>query len=220
MYEDSKWNIDRGLEAVWLNVTIRSQSTSLGCLYRPPDSTTVFDALYSLFNKVWVKRKNVILLGDFNSNMPSDNDQELSQAGKKLQRILSSFRYSNVIKHPTRVTENSKSLIDLIIVSPNLHTSHTMAGSIDLDISDRDLMYAVFSVIRSKPKPKIISVKNHKSPDVYKLKEDLDKAPWHIISAVEDIEDSVYSWENMFKDILGNHIKCRKAKVRFQCPSH
>ena len=95
-----------------------------------------------------------------------------------------------------------------------------MAGSIDLDISDRDLMYAVFSVIRSKPKPKIISVKNHKSSDVDKLKEDLDKAPWHIISAVEDIEDSVYSWENMFKDILGNHIKCRKAKVRFQCPSH
>lgn len=89
-----------------------------------------------------------------------------------------------------------------------------MAGSIDLGSSDHHLVYAVFSVIRSKPKPKIISVKNQKSLDVDKLKGDLDKAPWHIINTVEDIEDSGYLWENMFKDILGNRIKCRKAKVR------
>lgn len=67
-----------------------------------------------------------------------------------------------------------------------------MAGSIDLGSSDHHLVYAVFSVIRSKPKPKIISVKNQKSLDVDKLKGDLDKAPWHIINTVEDIEDWLF----------------------------
>ena len=36
IFEDLKWNIHQDFEAVWLNITIRSQSTLLGCLYRPP----------------------------------------------------------------------------------------------------------------------------------------------------------------------------------------
>lgn len=46
------------------------------------------------------------------------------------------------------------------------------------------------------------------------MKGDLDKVLWYIINIVEDIEDSGYLWENIFKDILGNYIKCRKVKVR------
>ena len=37
VYEDLKWNTDQELEAVWLHLTIRSHSTLIGCLYRPPD---------------------------------------------------------------------------------------------------------------------------------------------------------------------------------------
>lgn len=106
-YEDFKWDVEHDLEALWLNVTIRSQSTLLGCLYRPPNPTTFCDALHSLLNKIWVKRKNVILLGDFNSNMSSDNDQELSQAGKRLYRgyleVLDTQMSSNIQQELLRI---------------------------------------------------------------------------------------------------------------------
>ena len=69
IFEDLKWNIHQDFEAVWLNITIRSQSTLLGCLYRPPKSTMFYSDLHDLLNKIWVKRKNVILLGDFNCNV-------------------------------------------------------------------------------------------------------------------------------------------------------
>ena len=134
VYEDLKWNVDQELEAVCLNITIRSQSTLIGCLYRPSKSTTFFNFLHALLNRIWIKRKNVILLGDFNSNLISDSHsaQDSSQAGKRLKSILGSFGYSNLTESPTRVTANSKSLIDLIIVSPNHRTSNIVAGSLDL----------------------------------------------------------------------------------------
>ena len=42
------------------------------------------------------------------------------------------------------------------------------------------------------------------------------RAPWHIIGALEDINDSVFLWESMFKSILDNHIKKRIVKFRYR----
>ncbi|PFX30359.1 hypothetical protein AWC38_SpisGene4831 [Stylophora pistillata] len=131
-----------------------------------------------------------------------------------MKRILRRFGYFNVIESPTRITASSKSLIDLIIVSPNLQASNVLAGSIDLGISDRHLIFAAFSTRRSNSKPKLITVRNYKDMDNEKLQSTLEEAPWHIVSAVEDVEDSVYLWETMFKDIIESNIKRRNVKVR------
>ena len=72
VYEDLKWNSDQEQEAVWLTITVRSHSTVIGCLYRPPKSTTFFNSLHGLLHRIWIKRKNVILLGVLNSNLTSD----------------------------------------------------------------------------------------------------------------------------------------------------
>lgn len=215
--ENLKWDIHQDLEAVWINITIRSQSTLLGCLYRPPKSITFYDDLHDLLNKIWIKRKNVILLGDFNCNLlanTADTDQDAPYDCNRMKRILRRFGYVNVIESPTRITANSKSLIDLIIVSPNLHASNVLAGSIDLGISDHHLIFAAFSTRRSNSKPKLITVRNYKDMDNEKFQRSLEEAPWHIVSAVEDVEDSVYLWETMFKDIIESNIKRRNVKVR------
>ena len=60
----------------------------------------------------------------------------------------------------------------------------------------------------------MFSVRNYKSLEIDKLQKDLDEAPWHIVSAVEEIQDSVYIWETIFKEILETHIKRRKVKAR------
>lgn len=140
VHQDLKWDI-KDLEAVWINVTMRSQSALIGCLYRPPKDMAFFSSLQGLLNKIWVKRKNVVLIGDVNSNLlPAPNqDQDLSLCGTKPQRILNIFGYLNVIKSPTRITKNSTTLLDLVITSPNLNC--LKSGSIDLGISDHHLVY-------------------------------------------------------------------------------
>ena len=195
---------------------MRSQSTLIGCLYQPPKDMTFFSSLQGLLNKIWVKRKNVVLNGDLNSNLipatNQDQDQDFSLCGTKLQRILNIFGYLNVIKSPTRITKNSTSLLDLVIASTNLIC--LKSGSIDLGISDHHLVYGVFVLTKSKPTSKIAFVKDYKSFDLNELKADIARAPWHVIGALEDIDDSLFLWESMFKSILDNHIKKRMVKIR------
>ena len=180
------------LDAVWINVTLRSQSSLIGCLYRPPIDMTFFSSLQGLLNEIWVKRKNVVLIGDLNSNLlpASNQDQDLSLCGTKLQRILNIFGYLNVIKSPTRITKNSTSLLDLVITNPYLNC--LKSGSLDLGISDHHLVYGVFALTKSKLKAKIAFVEDYKSLDLNELKADMARAPWHVIGALEDIDDGVF----------------------------
>ena len=143
----------------------------------------------------------------FTSKLLEDTDQDVRFDCNRMKRILRRFGYSNIIESPTRITANSKSLIDLIIVSPNLQASNVLAGSIDLGISDHHLIYAAFSTRRSNLKPKFITVRNYKDLYNEKPQRELEEAPWHIVSAVEDVEDSVGLWETMFKDIIESNIK-------------
>lgn len=68
IFEDLKWNIYQDFEVVWINIIIRLQFILFGCLYCLFKLVMFYNDLYDLFNKIWVKRKNVILLGDFNCN--------------------------------------------------------------------------------------------------------------------------------------------------------
>ena len=87
-----------------------------------------------------------------------------------------------------------------------MQASNVLAGSIDLGISDHQLIYAAFSTRKSNVKPKFNTVRNYKDLDKEKLQRNLEEAPWDIVSTVEDVEDSVYSWETMFKDIVESNI--------------
>ena len=102
IHHDLKWDVQE-LEVVWINITMRSQSTLIGCSYRPPkDMAFFFYSFQRFLNKIWVTRKNVLLMGDFNSYLLSElnQEQDLSLCGTKLQRMLTTFGYSNVIKSP------------------------------------------------------------------------------------------------------------------------
>lgn len=89
-----------------------------------------------------MKRKNVILAGDFNCDMTPSLDSNESHFGKCFKRILCSYGLKNIIDSPTSITLDSKSLIDLKVTSQSAKIQ--ISGSIDLGISDHHLIYAVF----------------------------------------------------------------------------
>ncbi|XP_020617900.1 uncharacterized protein LOC110055830 [Orbicella faveolata] len=113
---------------------------------------------------------------------------------------------------PTRITADSKSLIDLVITSQpsKIQTS----GSIDLGISDHHLIFAVFKVARSNPKPKVISTRNYKLLDTKIDRSDFHQAPWHITGLFDDIDDSVDAWQYLYNEILHHHLPRRDVRIR------
>lgn len=46
------------------------------------------------------------------------------------------------------------------------------------------------------------------------FKYDLETAPWWVCSVFDDVDDIAWAWESMYKDILGDYVFCRDAKIR------
>lgn len=62
--------------------------------------------------------KNLVIVGDLNADVSNANSTATSNPmGKKLLTILNTHGCKNVISNPTRVTQTTKSTIDLAIVN-------------------------------------------------------------------------------------------------------
>ena len=88
---------------------VRGKSFLVGNMYRPPDSKIEYnDRFEDFIDIVLNEEKEFILLGDFNKNMlNNDTDREWGN-------FTTSLGLTQLISEPTRVTNESKTLIDHI----------------------------------------------------------------------------------------------------------
>jgi hypothetical protein len=84
--------------------------------------------LEKLINKVQLKGKQLILCGDWNVNFLHDNVQL-----QALQSLLQAHNLSNVVTTPTRITKNTSSLIDFMIL--NIQLSDNLIKVMDVGYS-------------------------------------------------------------------------------------
>ena len=154
-------------------------------------------------------RRNVVIAGDFNSDMLSRSGN-----GTKLKRIFQSFNFCNIIKAPTRTSEHSNSLLDLILT--NNISKVSSSAVIDYCIADHKFTYVVYKLKTRNPKPDVKYVQNFKNvmKNPNDLKHDLESAPWWVCSTFDDIDDITWAWDCMYNDIVKSHVTLRKAKVR------
>ena len=79
--------------------------------YRPPNSPAIaFTAFHDIIDKIDAENGELYLLGDINCDVSSESPDCNTT---NLLNICSIFNLSQVISEPTRITNTSKSLIDL-----------------------------------------------------------------------------------------------------------
>lgn len=157
----------------------------------------------------------MLLVGDLNSDYFRSYVGVKSHTGRKLQDILQQFNYSvmNDKNQPTRLTSDTKTLIDLVITS----TPEIIKGTInttELGISDHKLVLAtVWSKIK-RPPPKIVRAHTFKRFDQAAFVKDIENAPWSVCSVFDDPDDCYWAWSHMFNDICQVHLPHREVKIR------
>lgn len=119
-----------GLEAVWVELRIKSKQILIGGIYRPPDSNdNYFNLLLeSMDRAVNTNIIDIIILGDFNLNI-------LHNANSKVNELMTLYSLSQLITEPTYYTENSSSLIDLVFVRNK--SNILFSGVADTFLSDQ-----------------------------------------------------------------------------------
>jgi len=136
-------------ESIWAELIIRSQKLLVACVYRPPKQKSFLQHFEPILDRFF-HRTNVILLGDFNIDL--DDRNETAQKFDFV-RILSRFNLKNLIKNHTRITDRSRTLIDLAI-TPN-SAKVISSGSYDTAISDHNLIFLTFNIFVKKAQTKL-----------------------------------------------------------------
>ena len=85
----------------------------MGVFYRPPNQnhSSFIANLESLLNALPIDENEAIIMGDFNFDF--GKKASLSSTTKTFQRLMRFFGLQQIIKKPTRITEYSRTLIDL-----------------------------------------------------------------------------------------------------------
>ncbi|KAF7211598.1 leucine-rich repeat extensin-like protein 1 [Nothobranchius furzeri] len=107
-----EWPSHINLECVGVEISL-SETTSfiVVCVYRKPTAYNYFyDQLNLLLNHCG-KTKEIILLGDFNIKW------DIKKEHSNLKQITDYFNLTQIIKNPTRITNQSETLIDLLFTN-------------------------------------------------------------------------------------------------------
>ena len=207
---------ESGLHILWLKIQIRNLKSFWICtVYRPPNTSIncLDNELSNSLVEALSFNKPIFILGDLNCNMLNANDP-LCQA---LTTFRLAFNLSQLVHQPTRVTETSKSLIDILLVSNKNLVIETKV--IPVSISDYDLIYATLKLKKERSKPVYVPVRSFKHYNTEAFLKDMLQVPWPVIDTFDNVEDSLDTFNLLFNEVLDNHAPTRNIKVRNRhCP--
>ena len=199
---------DNAVEALWIEVRTVNRVVLVCNVYRPPDAPAVwFDDFASMMERAAGERAERIVLGDFNCNMLKRDGIALKLEGATLE-----YGLVQVMNCPTRVTETSESMIDLMFTSePEVLRS---VGCEEVGLSDHGLIYGILDTSVQKQQQCLRLIRCLRKCDVEALLSDLDTAPWSVMDSFEDIDSRWEYWKSLFEQIVASHIPMRKVRVR------
>ena len=197
----------KGIECIWIELVLKHKHILFGLFYRPPNSDSVYYSTIedSIHLAVDTGVSDIIVTGDFNFNMLNP------QTARKISSFCDQFSFHQMIKDPTHFTENSSSLIDLVLVSDENHVIHCGVGDPFLQ---QELRYhcPVFGVFNfSKPKRK--SFKRHiwryHQGDYNLLRQRAATTDW---TALQDPDINVYA-KNILNELVSITETCIPNKT-------
>ena len=160
-------------EAIWVDIVFHSQRLALSVMYRPPKNLFFYESLDKQLRSVAKRSKNSLVMGDLNADLSPRGT--CNNLGQSLQRVLNRNGLVNVIKDYRRITECTKSLIDLSITSIK-----SKVKLCDTGIADQRLNHCVLDLFCKHSPADLKPVIDWKNTDVKGYKYSLSIVPWHV----------------------------------------
>lgn len=199
-----------GIENLWITCKINGNKVCIGCIYRPPDTNyRSLQFLEDILAEILISSDNVFCLGDFNLNYLNKSTVEF----KYLETLLESFSLTQIIKKPTRVTQESSTLIDYILVNkPNIILRSNVVNM--AQFSDHHLIYCLVDmpVVRNN-NPKSIIVRDMKNINLEIFEMDARNIDWYRVEEFESIDDKVSFLNAKILQLFNFHAPERKIRI-------
>ena len=186
----------------------------LSCFYRPPDSTvSLFDILANIVDSIAAEIKEVHIVGDFNVDLIKKSSSE----SKQILHLMEYQGFQQMVKTPTRITENSSTLIDHHYCS---HPEHVLSiTSPVFGLSDHNptiLVRKQNANLKSTKKAHFtVTYRPLKKLNVNSRIKDLNEVPWTVLDTFDNDQDEMLStWEAVVLDVVDRHAPLKSVRVK------
>ena len=184
----------------------------IGTVYKPPDiNVNLFNEHFNdLLRKFSNERKKCIIMADFNIDLLKIDTH--GQTTDFIHGMFASAFYPT-ISMPTRVTQQTATLIDNIIT--NMHEYPVKSGILYNDISDHFPVFNFYSMERSK-REKYTTVYRRKarSDNINKLNIKLENLNWEEVYTDNDPCTAYDTFLNILESQIKECLPLKKIKIK------
>jgi len=130
-----RYSTEKDIEICAVKLHISSYTIIIITVYRSPTGNIAhfLSNLEAALNQIYSNTVNIILCGDFNINYLVDNQNK-----QALNSLLTSYNLSSIIDFPTRIHNDSKTLIDNIFINKLTNINYSVYPLIN-GLSDHDV---------------------------------------------------------------------------------
>ena len=198
---------DDEIECVWVEVRLNKMTILLGNMYRPPNADlSVFSNFEVMMERVAAECRDVVLMGDLNINLLTPSSQT-----DRLLLITSENNLKQLISEPTRITDHSQTLLDVLFTSsPDVFSS---SGATECVGSDHLMIFGEHKEEVKLP-AKVCTVRSFKKCEEKALLSDLGSAPWQVMDSFDDVNDKLSYWMTLFLSVVDKHAPLMKVRMK------
>ena len=184
--------IEPELEQIWVEICGLNKNSKLllGVMYRSnrmQDFQTWIDKSENVISQLCTEWDGLLVItGDFNIDLLRPEQPQV----KQYIDMLESLNLHQHVEQPTRITANSKTLIDHIINNIPSRVTHT--GVLPCPtISDHDVPYACINVRITRFEPRFKIIRNERQFVENAFLEDVAALPLNIVYSTDDADDKL-----------------------------
>ena len=178
------------VEALMVKLKIGKRWLMIVGAYQSPgiNSTMWNDDLFKLFESLMSLCDDVLILGDLNCDLYAKNSTD----GRALADLCDLFNLDCLINEPTRLSQSSSSLIDVILT--NNKCRFLSSGVLEPHLSDHHLVYTVMRISYTLHRSRKVICRSYKAYNKDQFVTDLAYAPFHVASIFDDADDQTWAF--------------------------
>ena len=190
---------------------LRSKPFLVSTWYRPPQSSPdLFTVFERVIDKIDAENLELYLLGVLNCDLSLDN---VNTNSSHLLNIMDIYGLTQLITEPTRVTQHSRTLIDLCLTNSPDKISNS--GVVDIGISDHCAIFLTRKISHFRSFV-------HKTAEVRQLKNfnedeflrDLRMNEWNRVSILNNPNEMWNSWKHLLMSVVDKHTPLKTKRIR------
>lgn len=199
-------------ELLFVEIEINKIKILVSVVYKSPKTRYgIYGNIAEILAFMSTKYDHCIITGDMNIDFLKQNSAEYRYFKNN---IIDPLSLTQIINSPTRITDKTCTLIDLILV--NSPDSIKFSGTVDLPgISDHKLIYCSYSLKKPKFTAQIIKRRDFRNFAKDKFISDMSNANWQSVQNAlnHNIDDATTNLENIFSNIINMNAPFREIKV-------